>query len=364
MPLVKPIPLPKLSPNRRLTQQSISPQVYQERYSAWRELSSVQSCEDGGRGLQQNSLLKVVSWNIDFASPGPAERAAVAIEYLHKMFGDRSDDLAIVLQEVCQRSAQEILQTRWIQQNFAIVGLNPPRTFQDGIPRPAKYFTLVITPKSLRLENSFRMTLPSEMGRDALFVDIQLCPLSRRPSSERTGVFRLCTTHLESLKEGADLRRRQLELISQMLKKGGDGTNIIAGLVGGDMNAIHDIEHTMHRQMGLKDAWEDESFAYRPNPEHGELDPSFGLLSGHTWGYQSKETEWAPDRLDKFMYTGAIETTPLNETRKPGWLLGRLGVCLTADVPLGLQPLKPDETVQKAWVSDHFGIAIGIRVIP
>jgi hypothetical protein len=124
----------------------------------------------------------------------------MVIEYRHQMFGDRPDDLAIMLQEVCQISVQQILQTTWMQQNFAIVGLNPPRTFRDGIPRPAKYFILVMIPKTLRLTNSFRMPLPSDMGRDALFVDIQLCPSSRRRSSERKGVFRLCTAHLESFK--------------------------------------------------------------------------------------------------------------------------------------------------------------------
>jgi tyrosyl-DNA phosphodiesterase 2 len=152
-------------------------------------------------------------------------------------------------------------------------------------------------------------------------------------------------------------------MISQMLKKDEDITNIIAGLVGGDMNAIHNMEHTMHRQVEIRDAWEDTVFANPPIPEHGKLDTSFGLLSGHTWGYQSKQMEWTPNRLDKFMYTGAIETTPLNETRKLGESPGRLGINLTTGVPLGLQPLKPDETVQKVWVSDHFGIAIGIKVI-
>ncbi|KAF2177317.1 hypothetical protein K469DRAFT_697326 [Zopfia rhizophila CBS 207.26] len=208
---------PTLSPHRQLTQRSISPQIYREQYSAWRELSSVQSHKDGRRGLQRNSLLRVVSWNIDFASPGPTERVATAMEYLQTTFGDDPGQLAIVLQEVCQRSVQQILQTRWVQQNFIIAGHEPPRTFQAGIPRPARYFTLVMTPKSLRLESSFRMPLPSEMGRDALFVDVQLCPTNQRPNSEMKDVLRLCTTHLESLEEGTSLRTRQLELISQKL---------------------------------------------------------------------------------------------------------------------------------------------------
>jgi tyrosyl-DNA phosphodiesterase 2 len=225
-----------------------------------------------------------------------------------------------------------------------------------------------MTPKSLRLENSFRMPLPSEMGRDALFVDVQLCPTNQRPNSETKDVLRLCTTHLESLEEGTSLRTRQLELISQKLNEDRDMTNVIAGLVGGDMNAIHDMEHTLHKQMGLKDAWEDVLLADPPNSERGEVDHSYGRMSGHTWGYQSNVTKWVPNRLDKFMYTGCIETVPLTETQGLRGKTGRLGIGLTADVPLkegplGQQMLEPEEAIQKAWVSDHFGIAIGIKVV-
>jgi hypothetical protein len=134
------------------------------------------------------------------------------------------------------------------------------------------------------------------------------------------------------------------------------------------MNAIHDMEHTLHKQMGLKDAWEDALLAHPPNLERGKVDPSYGRMSGHTWGYQSTVTKWPPNRLDKFMYTGCIETVRLTETQGLGGKVGRLGIGLTVDVPLkkgslGQQALEVEETIQKAWVSDHFGIAIGIKVV-
>jgi hypothetical protein len=56
------------------------------------------------RGLERNSLLKIVSWNIDFAKPGPMERVTVLMKYLQQMFGDQPDQLIIILQEVCQES--------------------------------------------------------------------------------------------------------------------------------------------------------------------------------------------------------------------------------------------------------------------
>jgi hypothetical protein len=73
-------------------------------------------------------------------------------------------------------------------------------------------------------------------------------------------------------------------LISEELNKDGGITNVVAGLVGGDMNAIHDVEHMLHRQMGFKDAWEEMLLTNPPNPKRSEIDPSYGRISGHTWG--------------------------------------------------------------------------------
>lgn len=190
---------------------------------------------------------------------------------------------------------------RWIQENCRVIGLKPPKILQNAIPRSAKYFTLITTPKSLKLAQCFRLRMPSEMGRDALFVDVPLCPSSYASTAQRSDVLRLCTTHLESLEEGAQLRQRQLEMISQYLREDTDHSNIVAGLVGGDMNAICDSDHDMHRQSCLEDAWEEMSFEYHTTSEYEQLDLSFGHLDGHTWGYQSHEPKWSPARLDKFM---------------------------------------------------------------
>lgn len=76
--------------------------------------------------------------------------------------------------------------------------------------------TMAMKPRSLRLQNSFRMPLPLEMGRDALFVALDLYSSIRRPNSAKE-VLRVFTTHLESLEEGHSLRARQLELISKKI---------------------------------------------------------------------------------------------------------------------------------------------------
>jgi endonuclease/exonuclease/phosphatase family metal-dependent hydrolase len=338
------------------TRQTISPQIHQRQ---WRELKSVQLQAEG---LKRDSLLKIVSWNIDFGNPGPKVRVAALLHYLQRTFGNDPGELVVLLQEVSQLSAQQILQNQWVQENFIIVGHEAPRTFQAGIPRQARYYTMAMTPRSIRLQKSFRMPLPSEMGRDALFVDLELRSSKGRPNSAMKEVFRICTTHLESLQEGNSIRAKQLELISQNLEGAENELGVIAGLVGGDMNAIHDSDRTLHKQLGLKDAWEDQLTRY------GKGDSSYSQVSGHTWGYQSKSTKFAPARLDKFLYRGCVKTTTLTNTQGFEEIIGLLGVRLTADISSqeqsrGQQTIGTEAQLQRVWVSDHYGIVMGVKIV-
>ncbi len=320
-----------------MSSQPISPLIYS---SSWQPLGSVESC--GASCLQRNTLLKVVSWNIDFVRPGPAERAATAFEYLQRTFGERPGQLVILLQEVNRESVLQILLNRWVQENFILIGSDPPRTVCDGFSIPARYFTLVMIPIGLRPQASFRMPLPTRMERDSVFVDIPVCP---SPNSDRKDVLRLCTSHLESLDHNAPRRKRQLELISKQLNEHGDASNVVAGLIGGDMNAIHDEERALPELFGLRDAWADVGPGHAEHQEY----VSTGGREGHTWGYQSGKTEFPPKRFDKLLYAGCIETVPLDETPGFGRRLGRLGVGLKVES-------------DQRWASDHYGIAIGIKV--
>lgn len=337
------------STSRNLTQRSISPQIYEEHDAAWQDVFDSKTSKDTN-AFTRDSLLKIISWNINFASPHPAERVGAAMEYLQETFGSDPGHLTIFLQEVCQKSVDRILQTRWVQQNFVVTGHQPPRIFQAGIPRPAIYFTLMMTPKSLRIQNSFRVPLPSEMGRDALFVDIPISCPHDESTSKRVDVLRLCTTHLESLGEGTDLRKRQLQLISQVLKEERNKINVVAGVLGGDMNSIFDEEHSSHHQSGLKDAWEDPPPVHQPNADG----------DGNTWGYQSRGKKWQPSRLDKFMYTGCIQIVPLSETSGNGVKVKRLGLGLMARIPI--KEICGTERMQNVWVSDHYAIAVGTKI--
>jgi len=103
--------------------------------------------------------------------------------------------------------------------------------------------------------------------------------------------------------------------------------------------------------------------------------------------------------MDKFFYTGSIETIALNEAQDVSGRLGRLGIDLKTEVEAwedettkisvvqGRYVEKPHKryysedlaarlrdrgtlsekvlvrTKVNTWVSDHFGIAVGIRVL-
>lgn len=77
------------------------------------------------------------------------------------------------------------------------------------------------------------------MGRDALFVDINI--------DGKT--VRLCTTHLESFPEGSSKRPGQLSIAAEYLHQ----TDV--GILGGDLNALKDIDKSLHTENQLKDAY-------------------------------------------------------------------------------------------------------------
>jgi hypothetical protein len=173
------------------------------------------------------------------------------------------------------------------------------------------------------------------MGRDALFVDLMLQPTAERNGEER--VFRVCTTHLESFGAGISLRTKQLQLIAEKLMDDPQAGQIAAGLVGGDMNALDGSESGMHREMGLRDVWEETT-----SLGSGETETSRGGNCGHTWGYQSHNNQRAPKRLDKFFYVGGLQTLSVTESPEEiEMAVGLLGVGLKAMVPLSQFPDEP-----------------------
>lgn len=202
----------------------------------------------------------------------------------------------------------------------------------------------------------------------------------------------------------------------------GEG-RLIGGLVGGDMNANDKSEHKFHTrpEINLQDVWEDVPRSPPPRLKPFQKDVTLGRSKGNTWGYQPLgRNKGGYRRLDKFLYTGGtpLETVPLpppfslEEDGTPnvrdvvGGRIGRLGIGLKVEVEAweqtspfpslrrvrGQDILRPpdkklisddlyarfiqlyrqsgrkreegDLVRRRAdvWVSDHFGITVGIRV--
>ncbi len=55
-------------------------------------------------------------------------------EQLKGMFGEGSGPLVVMLQEVCCKSLQVILENSWVQQNFVLSNVNPPESLYTDIP--------------------------------------------------------------------------------------------------------------------------------------------------------------------------------------------------------------------------------------
>ncbi|KAH8746073.1 hypothetical protein F5883DRAFT_255746 [Diaporthe sp. PMI_573] len=174
--------------------------------------------------------------------------------------------------------------------------------------------------------------IQTSMGRDALVIDIPM--MDSEEAKHSTESFRLCTTHLESLEYGQSYRRGQLATISALLKGTSVlGSQIVARLVGGDMNAIDRPEHEFHRQkdIALSDVWECFLAPSIPTRKPFQKDLSYGRARGNTSGYQSNDKR-NRKRLDEFFYTGSMEVTALDDIHDVTGNLGRLGIDFKTDV--------------------------------
>ncbi|RTE68823.1 hypothetical protein BHE90_016801 [Fusarium euwallaceae] len=252
-----------------------------------------------------------------------------------------------MFQEVCQESLRAILEDRWTQDNFSVTDVKPPPFYyreewndvrEENVgSMPTRHFTLMMIPRDLRISNCFRVPFVSESERDVLVVHLPV--LENEGPDKPNGILRLCTTHLESLDLGYEYRLRQLAAISALLKSElVQGWKVYGGLVGGDMNSTLASEHDDHRNpdIDLRDVWEDELAPTPPALRPFYKDFTYGKDLGNTWGYQSKGRLYQDygSRLDKFLYTGPIETFPVREAQDITGRLGRFGLGLKTRVGL------------------------------
>lgn len=264
------------------------------------------------------------------------------MSHLQTLFGTTPHSLVVMLQEVCLESLQALRSNSWVQQNFTLSDSDAPQSIYDTVEGSsfvmkfaywgsARYFSLMMIPKSFNILECFRVPLQSLMGRDALFADLEVSTSSQeRPKQS----IRLCTTHLECLFDGRPYRKRQLADISQLLKESlvGNYENI-AGVIGGDMNAIEKWDHDIHRtlEVDLKDVWEDEPAPPIPALKPFKKDMSYGRARENTWGYHNRASR-NRKRLDKSFYTGRVETVALSEVKDVTGRLRRVGIDLKTEI--------------------------------
>lgn len=264
------------------------------------------------------------------------------MSHLQTLFGTTPHSLVVMLQEVCLESLQALRSNSWVQQNFTLSDSDAPQSIYDTVEGSsfvmksaywgsARYFSLMMIPKSFNILECFRVPLQSLMGRDALFADLEVSTSSQeRPKQS----IRLCTTHLECLFDGRPYRKRQLADISQLLKESlvGNYKNI-AGVIGGDMNAIEKWDHDIHRtlEVDLKDVWEDEPAPPIPALKPFKKDMSYGRARENTWGYHNRASR-NRKRLDKSFYTGRVETVALSEVKDVTGRLRRVGIDLKTEI--------------------------------
>jgi tyrosyl-DNA phosphodiesterase 2 len=261
---------------------------------------------------------RILTWNVDFATPQPVRRLKTALAYIQKdvfscKSGEAPDPCCILLQEVQVRAFQTILDNEWIRKHFAITPVTPERW-----PNASEYGNVTLVSHSIPACHAWSLEFAnSRMSRNALLVDLKLSS----PDRDNAPVtIRVANTHLESLSEGAVARPLQMVLIAKLLKE----KMLHGGIVGGDMNAIGRSDVPKVADAGLVDTWggddEDED--------------------GYTWGFQPK-SRYPPGRLDKILIT-PDSGFMIEEPKKVG-----VGV----------------RTADGEWTSDHYGLLTTVSVI-
>ncbi|GKU14490.1 unnamed protein product [Fusarium langsethiae] len=333
---------------------TLEPRIYNKQSSSWTPHNNQDT------SYKKGDILKIVSWKLfPSASSLAAVRASAAIDHLRNLFTRKPHNLVVMLQEIRKESLDAILKHKWTQQNFVLSDTEPPYVDEiddgEGDLESSQCFSIVMISRNLPISNCFRVPFDSATNSDALVVDVPVSESEDHGPEVSKQSLRLCTARLEPTYDEPTFRYDQLSLVSDLLQ--GDlskGQNILSGLVGGNMGPLAVSERDIHREysIGLKDIWDDRLAPVQPTVKP----------SGKNAHSKAKSDAWMfhPDRkrrernLDKFLYRGSIETVALDEaqettsTRK----VGHFGM-----------KLKTKDESKNIWVSEHYGIMVGIKVV-
>ncbi|KAF9533774.1 Endonuclease/exonuclease/phosphatase [Crepidotus variabilis] len=267
--------------------------------------------------------VKIITWNVDMMSPHPEERLTTVLRHIEmdvlkcKNLSSPPEPCCILLQEVKDTVIPRLLEDEWVRRWFVVT----PFT-KDKWPEEAWYGNITLVSRSLHIAECHILHYGlTAMQRTALCVKLKL----NHPGTHEKAIISIVNTHLESLKDGAIARPKQMEMCARFLRLRG----VHGGIVAGDMNSISPEDGTIGKEVGLRDAW-----------RQGDVE------DGKTWGFQGQnEGKFPTNRLDKIFYLAGMGYK-VEEPRRIG-------------VGLKIRPGEEDEH----WVSDHYGLETTLQML-
>ena len=267
------------------------------------------------------SQLRIITWNIDFASKYPEERLTACLRHIEEEVlqckgGEAPEPCCILLQEVSDSVIPHLLRNAWVKNWFTV---SPHSSVKW--PKDAHYGNITLVSRSLTIAECHILHYGfTRMERTALCVKIRL---NYPAPSRETAIICVVNTHLESLPQGAVWRPHQLDMCSRFLRLRG----VTGGVVAGDMNTIMPEDEGIEKEVGLRDAWRKAT-----------------ADTGKTWGYQGQNEGYPCARLDKVFYLPG-RGYKVDEPRRIG-----VGV-------------KTRGSSEALWASDHYGLETTLRMM-
>lgn len=277
-----------------------------------------------------------------------------------------------MLQEIQPDALKAILADRWIKEHF----LTSHAVSDDRL-------VMMLVTKDIPTQQWFQISLGEGLGRKSLFVDIPLTPRSENEPGKE--VLWLCTTRLASLKKASQLAYlHQLRVFSQLRKPPTNDISIRGGLIGGHLDFV--FRYVGARNTSSFVVWDNadgRTGIGLPYHRRESSDPASqartAKLIQNDASRSDSELQLPPKRSHKFIATGPLQLSPLEQVKGQSEDIGRIGVSLKTKVkicePGGLivkqyAGSKGDSTdvgyKRKEFnvlVSRQYGLALGVKAL-
>ncbi|KIY65029.1 hypothetical protein CYLTODRAFT_76495 [Cylindrobasidium torrendii FP15055 ss-10] len=300
--------------------------IDESKHSGWKHIQ-LDSDEEPSRHMREHPRVKLVSWNIDFESNWPCDRATALIDYLQKVICQCPETTSrprvpcvIMLQEVHSKVLRDVIHKHdWIRNNFMLTPID-----HDKWPLSWMHGCITLVERTVCVRDAYTINYAwSDQRRMAIGIEIGLW----NASGVRRNMI-LLNTHLEDdIDEPVHHRHRKRQLNEcrlQLIRKGFGGV-LCASMSRFD--GYDDLDDAyVYDKLGFVDA------AGYENDEKSD-----------TWGYQGGRgaEKCRPDKM--------LVLSPPQRNRK--LLLARpkrIGVGLTFK--------------DNRFVSDHFGLCATLEV--